>query len=206
MNYKVVCALLAAAQSQVGWCSARALSRLFVAVDIICVVLQFGGSVCATLAIALRENLVRDIANGLLVTSFVVQLVLNLAFTALVAWMYQQPQFAPKSSATVHVGEVWTSVITSVSLIWVRNLYRATEGFANAAGDGSLVANEGLFIAFDTVPIALCCILFCVRHYGFLLPVNDEELARQLPPHSLTAVQPASAALSAKDSEQLYGV
>ena len=198
MNYKVVCQLLAGAQAHVGWCSATTLSRLFVAVDVICVVLQFGGSVCATLAIAMEMDLVRDIANDLLVTSFVIQLTLNVSFSVLVVWMYQQLPFAPKSSAVPHVGEVWTSVIASVSLMWVRNLYRVTEGFANAAGDGSLVANEGLFIAFDTVPIALCCILFCLRHYGFLLPVDGEVLARQL--HPVMDAEPDNA----KDSEQLY--
>ena len=175
MNYKVICHLLVAANVRV-WCmSAKALNRVFIAVDVVCAIMQFGGSVCAILALALNKPLVRDIANDLLVTSFVVQLLLNLLFTVLISWMYRQPLFARKTSHVPLMGKVWRTVGATVCLIWVRNIYRAAEGFANA--EGHLVADEGLFYAFDTVPIVLCCIIFCTWHYGYLLPVNEKELA-----------------------------
>lgn len=37
-------------------------------------------------------------------------------------------------------------------------------------------ALEGWFYALDTVPVIMCCLIFCVMNYGLLLPPDDESL------------------------------
>jgi hypothetical protein len=116
MNYKAIGRLLAAADKHVGCFSPRALSNAFVAVDVVCVILQFGGSVCAAISVALQERLVTEIANDLLVTSFVIQLVLNLAFTLLIWGMYHQTQFAPATATVPNIQRVSMKAIQIVAL------------------------------------------------------------------------------------------
>jgi hypothetical protein len=37
-------------------------------------------------------------------------------------------------------------------------------------------APEEWFYALDTVPVVLCCIIFCISNFGVLFPVTDDEL------------------------------
>jgi hypothetical protein len=70
MNYKVIGHLLQAADQRVACMSPRGVSSAIVAIDIICVILQFGGSVCATISIALRSTLITSISTNVLLISF----------------------------------------------------------------------------------------------------------------------------------------
>jgi hypothetical protein len=177
MNYKLMTRLLTAANQRV-WClSPHTISVLFVVVDVICVILQLAGSVCATLAFAMRAELINQLGNNFLLCSFIVQLALNIVFTALIYWAYKQPQFGPRTSKAPNMAKVWTALIATVSLLWVRNIYRAAEGFATVAGHQSASGGEALFYIFDSVPVLLCCIIFSTWHYGLLLPADDDELA-----------------------------
>lgn len=130
------------------------------------------------------------------VTHAVLQLVLNMAFTVLIAWMYTLPKFSPHSSPVPNMKRVWAAMWSSVGLLWVRNIYRAGEAFGKWPGIAirsstcrtlhsvsiaAVVAHsppalEGWFYALDTVPVILCCLIFCVMNYGLLLPPDDESL------------------------------
>lgn len=70
MNYKLAGHLLRAANQTVLGMSSRTISSAVVAIDIICVILQFGGSVCATISIALSSPLVSNISINVLLASF----------------------------------------------------------------------------------------------------------------------------------------
>jgi hypothetical protein len=176
MNYKVVGRLLAASQQKV-WCfSPRALSGTIVFIDAVCVILQFAGGVCATLAIAMRVDLIVLIGNIFLLTSFIIQLGLNVFFTRLLYWMYSQPQFSPSTSGTPNIGKIWWVIWSTVSLLWVRNLYRAAEGFAAVAQVDIGRQGEALFYVLDATPVFICVVIFCTWHFGLLLPANVDEL------------------------------
>ena len=175
MNYKAVVRLLAAAKLHVGCLSPHAIGFVIVFVDVVCAILQFGGSVCATLAIAMHLKLIKDLADYLLLTSFILQLVLNFAFTLLCRWMHRLPQFSPQTSSVPQLGKFWTSMWISICLLWVRNLYRALEAFAFVAGSNAF-AVESLFYALDTVPVLLCFMVLSWGHYGMLLPPDDDKL------------------------------
>ena len=172
MNYKAVCRLLAAAELHVFCLSPATLGSIIVFVDVTCAVLQFGGGVCATLAIAFQNQLVTDIGNYLLLFSFILQLLLNFAFTMLIRWMFLQPKFAPSKSPIPHMTKFWTTMWSTVGLLWIRNIYRAAESFATI-GRSKAFALESLFYALDTVPVLLCFLVFIWGHYGISLPLDD---------------------------------
>lgn len=174
MNYKVIGHLLQVADQRVSCMSPRVVSSAIVAIDIICVILQFGGSVCATISIALQSTLITSISTNVLLISFVLQLVLNAAFTALIAWMFTKPTFSPRTSTVPNMTQIWVAIWTTVALLWIRNLYRAGEAFAVVAM--SPPAPEEWFYALDTVPVVLCCIIFCISNFGMLFPVTDDDL------------------------------
>lgn len=122
MNYKAACRLLAAAQLSVWSLSPRTISTLIVFVDVACAIIQFGGSVCATLAIAFSNKLVKNLADYLLLSAFLLQLAVNFFFTMLIYWMYQLPQFSPRTSSVPKLAKFWTTMWTTVCVLWIRNL------------------------------------------------------------------------------------
>jgi hypothetical protein len=63
----------------------------------------------------------------------VLQLVLNAAFTALIAWMFTKPTFSPRTSTVPNMTQIWVAIWTTVALLWIRNLYRAGEAFGTCS-------------------------------------------------------------------------
>ena len=199
MNYKAVGKLLTAKGERVWGLQPATLSQLFVLVDVICVILQFGGSLCASLSIAIRLDLLKLLANSLLSSSFAVQLALNAVFTMLILRAHKHPLLAPDSSPVPKVQLFWRTVWTTVGLLWVRNLYRAIEGFAMAAGAGSGLAHEELFYTFEAFPIVVCCVAHARAHFGLLLP-SDEDLVLLLGTKVDAEEEAAAAASASSDS------
>ena len=175
MNYKVVVRLLDVAQIYIWGLSPKMLGSIIVFVDVTCAVLQFGGGVCQTLAIAMHLQLLIDLSDYLLLSAFLLQLMLNFAFTMLIRWMYVQPLFAPPTSPVPQVTKFWTTMWSTVGLLWIRNLYRALDAFV-VIGRSNALAKESLFYALDTAPVVLCFLIFIWGHYGILLPPEDNKL------------------------------
>lgn len=180
MNYKLMGNLLEQSGSKVWGCSPKAISNFFVAMDVLCVVLQVVAGVAATISVAMSIPLLTKVSHAVLLASFLLQIALNGLFTALLSWAYKQALFHPSSSPLPNMRQVWQTMCITVGLLWARNLYRAGEGFAMVAGTESGMAIEGLFYAFEAVPVLLCCVLFCIWHHGILLPVTDQELSALL--------------------------
>jgi len=177
MNYKVVGLLLAQHDLRVSCFSARALSSISIFIDVTCATLQFGASVCSTLAFALGEPMVKEIADDALICSFVLQLGLNIGFTAVVVWMYREPTFAPRTSQLPHMARFWSVMWSTVSLLWIRNLFRVLEAFAVLAGH-TAIGGEALFYILDTLPVLICFIMFNICHYALIVAEKDKLQAR----------------------------
>lgn len=117
MNYKAITHMLGAADTKIAYLSPTTISTIIIYIDVACAILQFGGSVCATLALAMGLQLIRTVSNYLIVCSFVLQILLGIFFTALCRYMYLQPYFSPSHSSIPNIVNFWRTLWTTVTLL-----------------------------------------------------------------------------------------
>lgn len=167
VQYITVGRLLRATGKRV-WCVRPALlSRLFLASDILCFILQSGGSGMMT------SPTMKAMGAANAIAGIVLQLIFYTAFAALVFTLAYGRDF--KLAANPQLRPVFTGLLVTIGLIYARNVYRIAQ-FADTDTNGVFATSEFLFNGFETVAIFLAFAAFGYWHFGRLLPADDAGL------------------------------
>lgn len=164
MSYsRVVRALEAEGHSlvRVSW-----VSKLYVLIDVACLVLQVMGTVMQAYGDdGIRENSIYYIAGGLIfqLVAFVVFVLLFLRIHVCVRKEATGPSDQPK----VHWRRVMWAIYITSALIVVRNAVRIVEFLQGE--DSSIAADETHLYVLDATPMLLVVIALAVAHPGRLI-------------------------------------
>ncbi|KAG2488286.1 hypothetical protein HYH03_013136 [Edaphochlamys debaryana] len=152
-------------------------ARLFFASDILTLSIQGAGGAM----ISSTDLQTQDMGTSLMLIGLSLQLGFFTLFTCLALWMQHSAKFALKERANPKPQIFWC-LYSTIALMYIRNIFRVVEFVMGY--DGALATHEEYLYGFDFVPIFLCVVIFCVYHYGFLLPEGAGGR-----PNGATAVQ-----------------
>jgi hypothetical protein len=154
------------------------IARTFFLVDLASFFLQGGG-------VGLQFTALPDLGLAIVIIGLVMQLIFVFAFIWILHQISTDPSFG---LSQVHsLKKVFLGLRLTVAMLLIRTLYRVIEyvtGFA-----GPIATREWTFYNFDTWPILLALLAYCVFHFGKLLECNGvrpawiveyEELQMQL--------------------------
>lgn len=146
---------------RIGW-----VSKIYVLIDIVCLVLQVMGTVTQAYGGADEQTkAIYLIAGGL-----IFQLVAFVLFVILALVIHRRLNASPtKISAFQDLRwqhYFWAIYITS-ALVVLRNLVRVIEFIQGA--DGQIMSNEAFLYVFDAAPMALVVLTFTILYPGRLI-------------------------------------
>lgn len=163
VNYIVVGKLIEPTGKKIGCINPTSISYVFFASDFIGLIIQgIGGSVLASA----KTQIQFDLGANIILAGLAVQVGFFTVFTYMMLVsafgrefrMYDRPEL--KSAYNV--------LFTTTILIYVRNIFRLIE---YAVPHTSYIpTHEWLFFTFESAPIFLVTAIYCIWHFGALLP------------------------------------
>lgn len=145
--------------------SVRWVSKVYILVDIACLVLQVMGTVMAAYGDDdQKKNSMYYISGGL-----IFQLLAFVVFMGLVAKLHRHLQLQPTDVAQerrIHWRRVVWALYASSALVLVRNLVRVVEFLQGS--DGEVISNEVYLYVFDAVPMTIVVLVLAACHPGWL--------------------------------------
>jgi hypothetical protein len=166
VNYIVVGKLLKATGKRVLCMAPQRIAKAFLISDIVCFVLQSGGSGMMT------QASMKQMGEANTIAGIVMQLSFFTAFCILTYHIAFGSNF--RLYDIPHLQPVFRALLTTSVLLYIRNIYRIAQ-FADI--DGYVGTHEWLFDVFETFTIFLCFVAYAHWHFGRLLPYGEEELA-----------------------------
>ena len=161
VDYKAVGHLLRVANLRGGCLRPAWISRVFLASDILCLLIQTGG---AGLASSSNLNTLKT-AKNLLLLGLALQLVFFGIFTCITVYVNLKRKYCLRGVAQYK--PCFWCLYSTIILLFVRNFYRVIEFSAGITGD--IATHESYLYIFDFTLIWLCMLSFTVWHFGFYL-------------------------------------
>ena len=159
------------ADVRLSWASPRAISWLFLASDIFCLMIQSTGAALTSSVESYQT------AKGLLLVGLALQLAFFALFGLLCGYVGRQSTLRHQQQAPAAPGAgvsqdsvrkmVWV-LYSTIGLLTIRNAYRFAE-FAQGF-DGPIAASEPAFYMLDSVLILATFVIFSAYHPGRLMP------------------------------------
>jgi len=143
------------------------IAKIFFWGDIACFMLQGAGG--GLLAIA--NEAVAKTGNAVVLLGLSVQLMFFLTFMWILHRIYSEPSFGVQRVPSLRT-IFWGLRLTVICLL-VRNVFRLIE-FASFP-DGPAYTTEWAFYAFETLPIFISFVFYCVFHFGRLLECKSDD-------------------------------
>ena len=147
-------------------------SRTFILSDVLCMVLQFAGSIMA----GSTDPSQVSTGQSLIVAGFSLQFIFLGLYTLLIARLYALHCALKRQGAklelrdkslylTSRLDKAFVCIAATISLIIGRNVYRMIE-----AENRAVSSRELYTYLFDALLIFICFVVFSVLHFGFFLP------------------------------------
>ena len=112
-----------------------------------------------------------QIGTAITLIGLAIQFVFFIAFIWVLHRICTDETFGLKDLPSL--SKVFVGLRASILLLLIRNIYRIIE-FATGPG-GPVYAAEWSFYVFETVPILLACVVYCVFHFDRLLETKSAE-------------------------------
>jgi hypothetical protein len=163
INYTTVGLLIESTGKKVGCINPSAISYLFFASDFMGLIIQgIGGSVLASA----KTQTAFDLGANIILAGLAVQIFFFTIFT----YMMIQSAFAKGFDlySRHELKKVYQVLFVTTGLIYVRNVFRFIEF---ASGHTSYIqTHEWCFFTFESAPMFLVCMFYCIWHFGQMLP------------------------------------
>jgi hypothetical protein len=171
VNYIVVAILLEATGKTVWafreW-NAKSVGKIFFRSDLACLFLQ--ASAGGLFAIGNPAMIMA--ATAIVLTGLIIQLLFFAVFTWILYKLATLDQY--KLNHIQVLKPVWMGLWSTITCLYVRNIYRVVEYSARGTDAASpIITNEWVFYVFDTTPIVISCVLYNIYHFGRLLEMKN---------------------------------
>lgn len=170
INYTTVGRLIEPTGKRIACINPRTIKWAFFASDFTGLVIQaIGGSVLASATTSAEYTLGSNIT--------LVGLAVQVGFFTIFTYMMFEAAFG-KDFQLYHrsdLKETFNILFVTTVLIYVRNIFRLIE-YASPH-TGYIPTNEWLYFVFESTPIFTACVIYCVWHFGRVLPsdiLNEE--------------------------------
>lgn len=197
VNYSVLGVLLRVTGKIVWRLPPRFVSRVFLASDIVCFMIQ---GAAASQLVSFDIDAVH-LGQNIMYFGLSLQMVFFTVFLAIALRASRLPELHPASSLLPRVHTVWIVLWGTMALLYgeaqstltqsvtrrpslpstyaARNAYRVAEFNGLDKRGAYASSNEWMFYVFDGVTIIACCVAFSVWHYGILLG-NERVVIRDI--------------------------
>ena len=148
------------------------ISRTFILSDVLCIALQFAGSIMAG---STDPGQISE-GHSLIVAGFSLQFIFFTIYALLVFHLYLQHQSFKREGAKLELQDrslyptsrldgAFLCIVLTMTTITLRNIYRMVE-----AENASVSSKEVYTYLFDAVLILLCFVFYSTLHFGYFLP------------------------------------
>ncbi|KAL5350220.1 hypothetical protein ACLOAV_005258 [Pseudogymnoascus australis] len=151
--------------------STRKLTRIFISCDIISLLIQVSGSGIASSGNWEGSN--ATLGENVLIAGLATQLAAFTFFVGVLRRFHQLANTEGRADAPRGWRKVLLAVYVSSGLIIIRCIYRLIE-FALGI-DGYPFEHEWMFYVFDSLPMLVAIIMFCIYHPAKYLPNQTSE-------------------------------
>ncbi len=163
INYITVGKLIESTGKKIGCINPSSISYWFFASDFAGLIIQgIGGSVLASA----KTQTAFDLGANIILAGLAIQILFFTVFT----YMMYQSAFAKEFNlyAREDLKTVYQVLFVSTGLIYVRNLFRLVE---YAVGHNTYIPiHEWCFFVFESAPMFLVCLIYCIWHFGAIMP------------------------------------
>ena len=148
------------------------ITRTFILSDVLCIALQFAGSIMAGDSDPSQQSK----GHSLIVAGFSLQFIFFGLYSLLILRLYAVHRRLKTEGAklelvdrslypTSRMDRAFVCIAATIALITARNVYRMVE-----AESSSVASKEVYTYLFDAMLILACFVIFSVLHFGFFLP------------------------------------
>jgi hypothetical protein len=193
VNYTILGKLVRAADTKI-WLAPTKVAKAFLISDVVCFFFQAagGGQMVST------SKTMAQAGQAMVLFGLILQLVFFSVFLAMSVKAYSLKGLNPRTSGQPRMLRVWGLLWGTMALLYIRNIYRVVEFAQLSDATAYVTVNEWLFYVFESIPIFLCCVAYCIWHPGVLLD-SDESLAAAVKSTTFGAMATAGAAYSSTE-------
>jgi len=165
VNYVIVGDLLRASGVRLWIINPDYLAKMFLASDIVCLIVQGGGGGL----MASNSTQMFNIGRALVLFGLALQMCFFTCFTVITTVIALKEKYMLKYAPQLRA--VFAGLLSTIILMYIRNIYRIIE--FGSGSDSYLVQNEWVFYVFESAPIFLAFNCYGIFHFGRTLEFTE---------------------------------
>jgi len=165
VNYVVIGKLLKASNKSILCIKPRHATCFFVTADVLCFFIQCSSAALLTS----KDSSLQSAGTDVVLFGLSLQLFFFSCFVLIAFYLAYSKKF--RMISIPELRPVFKGLLFTSIFLYIRNVFRFVE-FASGR-DSQIVKYEMVFFFFETSPILASFVLYCIYHFGYLLPGED---------------------------------